>query len=140
MEAVNVSMHHNAENSQRVWLVLNDFERNKTGDIKYFSSTNGEKSILAQLKITRGEHRGGILTQLIPISGECSGYGRRFIRDMLESSGYAKRGKFQSYSINSYLDLINIHFPAYVGKHSRKIEHIINPYNELGELENNYGI
>jgi hypothetical protein len=135
MEAVNVSVQNTTKKQQeRIWLLLTNFERDDTDNIKYFPNNDGSQSILAKFKITRGEWRGQIISHFIPISGDCSGYGRRFIRDIMEASGIAERGNFQSYSINDYSCLIKLHFPAYLRKNGTVIEHVINPYKSLYQI------
>ena len=131
-------------NVLRVWLTLSDFERTENNEIKQIENKYGGKYIKAIFKITNGfeefknTNSNDWVSHLIPVSGECSSYGRKIIRDMMEASGYAKVGDFQSYSIADYEDLINLSFPAYIN--NGRIGQVVNPYASLSELEVSYGV
>ena len=140
MKAVNVSLCQKTDistiSNYRVWLILTGFTKTEQGKISIIKQNDNTKYIQAILKITRdntGYRRGEVIKYLIPIAGECAPYGRRIIRDIMEASGFAKVGEFDSYSINNYNELINLHFPAYIN--GDRLDHIINPYTELTKLE-----
>jgi hypothetical protein len=136
MQAIDVSVQNTVEKyDQRVWLILHDFTRDGSGNIKYFTQEGGNTTISALFKITRGQGRGAYIQQVIPISGENAATGRAFIRDTMEASGFAKRENFHSYSIQCYEELIRLHFPAYVSVADNAITQVISPYKALHQME-----